>query len=76
MSLIFSILRHSVELTFTSIISMKLDKNVVQRRLDLMAAEGVVCFISPCRIVGAFIDDLDDPFRLSFPTLMSEGIST
>ena len=55
---------------------MKLDKNVVQRRLDLMAAEGVVCFIGPCRTVGAFIDDLDDPFRLSFPTLMSEGIST
>lgn len=26
--------------------SMKLDKAIVQRRLDLMAAEGVVCQIS------------------------------
>lgn len=25
---------------------MKLDKNIVQRRIDLMAAEGIVCIAS------------------------------
>lgn len=25
---------------------MKLDKNIVQRRIDLMAAEGVVCIVN------------------------------
>jgi hypothetical protein len=29
-------------LTFITLVSMKLDKSVVQRRVDLMAAEGVV----------------------------------
>jgi glutamate synthase (NADPH/NADH) len=29
--------------TFNEYLSMKLDKSIVQRRLDLMAAEGVVC---------------------------------
>lgn len=30
--------------TYKYFFSMKLDKAVVQRRLDLMASEGVVCF--------------------------------
>ena len=38
---------------------MKLDKNVVQRRLDLMAAEGVVRYLLQRVCLGAFVNAID-----------------
>lgn len=32
--------------------SMKLDKTIVQRRLDLMEAEGIVCHHHPCDLLS------------------------
>lgn len=40
-------------------ISMKLDKNVVQRRLDLMAAEGVVRYLTHSPCLGSFAYTID-----------------
>jgi hypothetical protein len=50
-------------LTSVPLCSMKLDKGIVQRRIDLMAAEGIVCQIplfssSDLLLMGIYLVDL------------------